>query len=257
MTGRSGCVVLGSGNVASALAPALERAGVRVRQVYSRTIDNARALADSLAGAEAVDCLDNVCRDAALYLVSLTDSAIGPVAEAMTGTGGLWCHTSGGIGVDVLACASDDYGVFYPLQTFSKGRAVDMRQVPMFIEGVNRKAREELMELARRLSGRVFEADSQMRLRLHAAAVFACNFVNFMWTNADDILRAGGSDLSVLEPLIRETLAKAMAMSPREAQTGPARRGDTVVMQRHMAVMTPEQGEIYGFLTRSIIKEYC
>ena len=253
---RSGCVVFGSGNVACALAPALEEAGLHVRQVYSRSIANARSLADVLAGAQAVDSLDSVCRDAELYVVALSDNAIEPVATAMTGTGGLWCHTSGGVGAEVLEPAATGYGVLYPLQTFSKKREVEMAQVPLFVEGCTPCVEEKIKELAEKISGHVYHADSAMRLRLHAAAVFACNFVNFMWTNADDILKAGGCGLSVLEPLIRETLSKALSMSPRDAQTGPARRGDTVVMQRHRQVMTAEQSRIYEFLTHSIIREY-
>lgn len=255
-SGRHGCVVLGAGNVACALAPALEQAGLDVRQVYSRSLANAADLAARLSGAQAVDSLDAVCRDAELYLVALSDNAIAEVARTMAHTGGVWCHTSGGVAMDALAPATDSYGVFYPLQTFSKGRPVDMAAVPFFIEGSTADTQQMLMDTARKISSEVYAADSRMRLRLHAAAVFACNFVNFMWTNADDILRSGGLSLSVLHPLIKETLAKAMTMPPRDAQTGPARRGDTVVMQRHKQVMTPEQSRIYEFLTHAIIAEY-
>ena len=162
---RSGCVVFGSGNVACALAPALEEAGLHVRQVYSRSIANARSLADVLAGAQAVDSLDSVCRDAELYVVALSDNAIEPVATAMTGTGGLWCHTSGGVGAEVLEPAATGYGVLYPLQTFSKKREVEMAQVPLFVEGCTPCVEEKIKELAEKISGHVYHADSAMRLR--------------------------------------------------------------------------------------------
>lgn len=253
---RHGCVILGSGNVASGLAPALDESGIKVRQVYSRNIDHASELAGQI-GAEAVDRIEDIVRDARLYVVSLSDDAVAPTAAAMTGTGGLWVHTAGGVDASVLAPASKSYGVLYPLQTFSKGRKVDMRNVPLFIEGADSGAMSEIREIARRLSDNVSEADSRKRLVLHAAAVFACNFVNYLWGTADEILKANGEDLRVLEPLIRETLAKAMAMPPRQAQTGPARRGDTKVAERHKAVITPDQARLYNILAEAIAKEYA
>lgn len=253
---RRGCVILGSGNVAGGLAPALNAAGIDVRQVYSRSLDHASELALQV-GAEAVDKLEDIVRDARLYVIALSDDAVAPVAAAMTGTGGLWVHTAGGVDASVLAPASRSYGVLYPLQTFSKGRGVDMKKVPLFIEGADPATLSEIREIAQKLSDNVSEADSRKRLVLHAAAVFACNFVNYLWGTADEILQADGEDIHVLEPLIRETLAKAMAMPPRQAQTGPARRGDTKVAERHKTVITPEQARLYSVLADAIAKEYA
>ncbi|MDE6265108.1 MAG: DUF2520 domain-containing protein [Paramuribaculum sp.] len=256
MSARHGVVILGSGNVASALAPVLDSAGYPVRQVFSRTVGNAQALAAMLPQAVAVDTYDSIVRDAALYVVSLTDTSIPAVAEAMANTGGLWVHTSGGVPACMLSPASAEYGVLYPLQTFSKGRTVDFSEVPLFIEGNSPETFAKIKDIAERISNYVSEADSAKRLRLHAAAVFACNFVNYLWSNADSILTAGGESLEVLYPLIKETLAKAMAISPYAAQTGPARRGDTAVTDRHATVMTPRQENLYRIIAGEIADTY-
>lgn len=253
---RHGIVILGAGNVACALAPELQAAGYNIRQVFSRNIANAEKLAAQLSGAKATDCLDGIVRDAKYYIVSLTDSAIAPTTANMKDTGGLWMHTSGGIPAQALAPASDNFGVLYPLQTFSKGHKVDFAEVPVFIEANTPENLAEIKEIAEKISGNVSEADSQKRLILHAAAVFACNFVNYLWTNADNILHTAGEDLSVLYPLIRETLAKAIAISPAQAQTGPARRGDMAVTERHAAVMTTRQAELYRYIALQIAETY-
>lgn len=256
MSTRHGVVILGSGNVASTLAPVLDSAGYNVRQVFSHTFRNAQKLAAMLPQAVAVDSYDSIVRDAAFYVVSLTDTSIATAAEAMENTGGLWVHTSGGVPASVLSPASTEYGVLYPLQTFSKGRTINFSEVPLFIEGNSPETFAKIKSIAERISNYVSEADSAKRLRLHAAAVFACNFVNYLWSNADAILTAGGESLEVLYPLIKETLAKAMAISPYAAQTGPARRGDTAVTDRHATVMTPRQEKLYRIIAGEIADTY-
>ena len=91
---RHGCVIFGSGNVASGLAPVLAHVGIDVRQVYSRSLDHASELASQL-GAEAVDRMEDIVRDARLYVIALSDDAVAPVADSMAGTAGLWVHTAG------------------------------------------------------------------------------------------------------------------------------------------------------------------
>ena len=251
-------VIIGSGNVASAVAPALERAGViAVRQVYSPTAGHAAALAARLGAAEAVSRPEDVVADAELYLVAVKDDAIPRIASEMKPNGAVWLHTSGGVECRELAPLTENYGVFYPLQTFSKGRAVDLSEVPVFIEGATERALAVARQLAESISPKVYEADGAARARLHAAAVFACNFANHLWAIADDVLRREtATDLSVLYPLLRETMSKAMTMQPGDAQTGPARRGDRGVIEKHKSLLTDDEAALYETLSQHIIDRY-
>lgn len=249
-------VVVGSGNIASAIAPALEAAGaIRVRQVYSPTESHARELAEKLDCAEAVSDPKAVVSGADLYLIAVKDDAIATLAESLNHIdGGVWLHTSGGVDCRVLTQRTPDVGVFYPLQTFSKGRDVDLTEVPVFIEGATPKALQTSRMLAEAISPKVYEADGPKRARLHAAAVFACNFTNHLWAIADEVLRRETqTDLSVLSPLIRETMAKALAGSPAEGQTGPAIRGDQTVIERHKSLLKPDEADLYDILSEHIM----
>lgn len=249
-------VVIGSGNVASAIAPALEEAGaIAVCQVYSPTAPHGRLLAERLGQAMAVSRPDEVAADAELYLVAIKDDAIARVAaELKPVPDAVWLHTSGGVEASEMKALSPNYGVFYPLQTFSKGRCVDLREVPVFIEGATERALLTARHLGEAISTNVLEADGEQRARLHAAAVFACNFTNHLWAIADGILRREtGTNLSVLYPLLRETLRKATLMPPAEAQTGPARRGDTGVMAKHESLLNADEARLYDILSRHII----
>ncbi len=251
-------VIIGSGNVASAIAPALVKAGViDIVQVYSPTSRHAAALASRLHEAEAVSRAEDVVEDADLYLVAVKDDAIAGLAAGMKPNGAVWLHTSGGVDCRELAPLTPDYGVFYPLQTFSKGRKVDLSEVPVFVEGATERALQVAHRLAHAISPKVYEADGAARARLHAAAVFACNFTNHLWAIADGILRRETStDLSVLHPLLRETMAKAMTIAPADAQTGPARRGDRGVIEKHKSLLTADEARLYETLSQHIIDSY-
>lgn len=113
--------MVGAGNVASHLAPALSFSGAcEVVQVYSRHIESALALADRIPGATATADVGAVIPDADIYLISVADDAIAPLAEALPKGDALYLHTSGSVGMEALAGLSERYGVFYPLQTFSR-----------------------------------------------------------------------------------------------------------------------------------------
>jgi hypothetical protein len=58
----------------------------------------------------------------------------------------------------------------------------------------------------------------------------------------------------ILKPLIQETAHKILTLSPKEAQTGPAKRNDTETINAHLSFLADEnQKEIYKLLTKSII----
>lgn len=252
-------VIIGSGNVASALAPALESSGAAdIAAVFSPTPGHAGELASRLDKALAISHPAGLPDDADIYLMAVSDDAISRLASTLRPVpSALWMHTSGGVDASALAPLSRRYGVFYPLQTFSKGVSVDMSEVPFFLEASNRADLAKAREMALKVSSKVYEADGAVRARMHAAAVFGCNFVNHLWAIADDILRREtGTDISVLEPLLRETLRKAMQVRPTDAQTGPARRGDRGVIARHQQLLRPDEADLYGILSDHILKYY-
>lgn len=251
---RARICVIGAGNVATHLARALSCVGDIVA-IYSRDIANARVLAESLRVSSFTDSLRDIPADADYYIVAVKDDAIARIA-AETPRGGVWAHTSGSVPMDVFAPYKERYGVFYPLQTFSRHHDVDVSEVPFLIEGSTPDVADSLMALARRISTTVRPADSEVRKRLHIAAVFACNFANLMWIEADELLRRQGLDIGYLRPLLRETLRKLDDMTPGDAQTGPARRGDRNVIERHLAMLDDEPRRLYADLSEIILKRY-
>jgi predicted short-subunit dehydrogenase-like oxidoreductase (DUF2520 family) len=246
-------VLIGAGNVATHLGLAIQKTGRRIVQVYSRTEENARLLSGKLHADFTVD-LKTIYPDAGLYIVSVTDDVVEKIAGSLHLSGKLIVHTSGSVTMDVLGNCSENFGVLYPLQTFTKTREIDFSTVPLCIEANSKDNLELLEHFAKELSHKVVEADSEKRKILHLAAVFANNFPNFMYTVADQILSDNNLDFDLLRPLILETALKAQELKPEEAQTGPARRGDDKILMDHARLLKEysEYRRIYKMLSDGI-----
>lgn len=246
------CCIIGSGNVAWHLAQALS-AHIDIRQIFSPDPDHAGQLADIIKGSEPISNPSDIADDLDLYLIAVKDNSIVDVIEKTEKTkSGIWVHTSGSVPADVFSGHKYAYGVFYPLQTFSKDKALNLADVGFFIEGNTPDVEKDLFTLASKISRSVHRADSELRRQLHIAAVFACNFVNYMWIEADELLRRSGLDMRVLRPLLDETLRKLDEMSPVQSQTGPARRGDNQTITRHLAMLDGRQRAVYALLSSNI-----
>lgn len=245
--------MLGSGNVATHLGAALANAGHRIVQVYSRTADHARTLAEAL-DAQAISHLGDLNPKADVFILAISDDAIASVAGQLPlHLNGIVVHTSGSTSIDVLQSHAR-YGVFYPLQTFSKGKTVDFASIPLALEAGDAPSMAQLESMARSISGVVFPCDSVQRLSLHVAAVFACNFTNHLYAVAADLLQRNGLSFDLIKPLVTETAQKVMALPPAEAQTGPAIRGDQITMEKHLEFLhgEAELQQLYALLSTAV-----
>lgn len=251
-------VFIGAGNLATCLSLAMKDRGMDVAQVFSRTMDSALALAGQI-GCIATDSYDEIVRDADLYIISVSDKAIGSVLDNISkwGSDTMFCHTAGSVSMDIFKdYGIVNYGVLYPMQTFSKQKKVDFSKIPFFIEASDEEHVGMLKSVAETLSPKVFVADSAARKALHISAVFACNFANHMFDISSHLLAKHNIPFDVMLPLIDETAEKVHTIAPHKAQTGPAVRNDTNVMNNHIAMLEdePELKEIYEKLSMNIRK---
>jgi predicted short-subunit dehydrogenase-like oxidoreductase (DUF2520 family) len=248
--------VLGSGNVATHLSKALIKAGHQVLQVWSRKTENAVNLASEI-GANPISDVSEINDDVDFVVIAVSDDAIESVAANIPNKGNrLIIHTSGTTSIDVLQKFANHFGVLYPLQTFSKSSEIDFSQVPLFIEANSVATLELLNKLGYMLSTKVYPADSETRASLHISAVFACNFTNHLYTIAQQILKEKGLSFDLLRPLIKETVDKVLLNSPFEAQTGPAKRNDTLIINKHVELLNlhPRWQDIYQLISQDIVK---
>jgi predicted short-subunit dehydrogenase-like oxidoreductase (DUF2520 family) len=247
--------LLGSGNVATHMAMALKRSGHSIRQVYSRNMANAQELA-LLVDAQAIDQIGLLADDVDWVVMAVSDSAIPLLAEQIKASNAMVVHTAGSVGMEVLNKFAN-HGVMYPFQTFTKGKAMDMQNIPLLLEANSFKNYDALNSFASTISNKTMPVDTEQRLQLHIAAIFSCNFVNHLYTIANYILSENNLSLDLLFPLIDETTEKIKHLSPIDAQTGPAVRGDLKVIQKHLSLINNHtQHDIYKLMSQSIINAH-
>lgn len=251
-------VLVGSGNVASSLGPALQRLGHKIVQVFSRSEQSAIILANKLGCDYTLD-LHSLREDADLYYICLADDALISLAEKIVEGRGesLFVHVAGCVPMDVLSCPHR--GVMWPIHGFSRNSVVDdWSDIPLTIEASDDESMQVVRQIAENLSRHVCLADSEARPKIHLAAEFCCNFANHCYDLADTILHNCSVPFSMMHHIVRSTAENVILTSPHAAQTGPARRHDKKVMDydRNLLKDNPDLLEIYNLLSGNIENNY-
>jgi len=249
--------IIGSGNLGTNLAMTLFQNKFTINSIISRHSENAEQLAsqcEAIAGTKISQIPDQ--SDTLIFCVP--DDVLSDILEDHDFGNKLLIHTAGSTNINVFEKHSDNYGVLYPLQTFSKDHIADFKNAPVFIEASNRYSLSRLQQIAHKISRRVHELNSQKRLELHTAAVFACNFTNHMYKIAEDFTRDTNLDFDIFVPLIRETTEKVIdKKDPAVSQTGPAVRNDKKTMDKHLAVLkgNKELTDLYKIISNRIFEQ--
>jgi predicted short-subunit dehydrogenase-like oxidoreductase (DUF2520 family) len=241
--------IIGSGNVAQHLIQAFQlNSQIELVQVLARDLKKVAHLLDS----NRITSNYNQLQEADLYIIAVSDVAIAEVSSALPFKNRLIAHTSGTVALDSLN-SNNRPAVFYPLQTFSKDKPIDFKSVPICLEAENETDVQILKQLAHFISNAVYEINSEQRKALHVAAVFVNNFVNHLYQMGNDICDANAIPFEILKPLIQETANKIVTLSPKNAQTGPAKRNDLKTIAAHEEFLKDEnQAAIYKLLTQSL-----
>ncbi|NOZ34602.1 MAG: DUF2520 domain-containing protein [Chlorobi bacterium] len=250
-------VIIGAGNVATNLAFALKKHLTDNIHIHSRTEKSAKQLAEKLHCPHSFK-IENIPEEADLYIISIRDDAIRKMSESKVLKekidNNLVVHTAGSMPANILKPLSENFGVFYPLQTFSKNKILDFKNIPICIEASSGFNFGKLLKYASQISNDVRNINSEQRKYIHLAAVFANNFTNRMTGIAEEILKEQNIDFDILLPLLQETFDKIKKENPNKIQTGPAVRNDTKVLEIHLNLLEnkPDLQKIYSFVSKNI-----
>jgi predicted short-subunit dehydrogenase-like oxidoreductase (DUF2520 family) len=241
--------IIGSGNVAQHLSDAFAKSNaVEIIQVFSRTQKQISPLLDT----SKITNDWNALVEADLYIIAVSDDAIADVSAQLPFENRLVVHTSGSVPLTSLD-NKNRKGVFYPLQTFTKGKEIDFRTIPFCLEAQLESDYALLEKAASAISESIHKIDSHQRKALHVAAVFVNNFTNYLYQLGNDICQENHVSFDILKPLILETAEKLLTLSPKDAQTGPAKRNDISTIEAHESFLSNKnQSTIYKILTQSI-----
>lgn len=247
--------VAGTGNVGWHMAKAFHEAGISVSYILSGHLETARIVAGE-CNALSLEYSSELDSPPDLILLCVPDRYIPEFISRYAGMDSIIAHTSGSTGTDAFKGKTNKFGVFYPLQTFSRKINLNYKEIPFFIEGSDSTTATKLIQLAGRISNTVHEADSQTRKLLHISAVFSCNFSNHLSAISYEIFKNSEIDFRVLLPLLKQTIAKLSETNPVKAQTGPAVRGDLEIINEHLNFLAdyPEEKEIYRLISDNIMR---
>lgn len=238
---KSSVLLIGSGRVATHLAKRLVYNDIYVSMVVSRFFENAQKLADKI-GAEASTIIPKNTESFDFIIISVNDDAYEKcISQLINNQNSIILHTSGSLGLDIFPKSIANYGVLYPFQTFSMEREVDFSTISVMIEANTKINLIKIRALALALSPEVVEVNSEQRAKIHIAAVLVCNFVNYLYVEAETLLKQNNIDFSILHSLIRETTQKAIEISPAKAQTGPAVRNNQKIINKHMSLIVDDK----------------
>jgi predicted short-subunit dehydrogenase-like oxidoreductase (DUF2520 family) len=248
---------VGAGKVAGALCMELHNKGHLIQQIVSTGGRSGRSLAKKCNAGWS----DNLVfpDSTEIIIVAVPDHRLKEVlGRIKCGKRTIVAHTAGSFGLEVFPETIKNRGVFYPLQTFSKERKADFTDMPVFIESSDHNSQSVLKSLAESTGVSVHFSDTEHRRLLHVAAVFVSNFTNHMFTAGKEVATKAGFSFEVMEPLILETVKKAIELGPENSQTGPAVRNDLNTIEKHLDLLSfsPELRNIYGEMTRAITQYY-
>lgn len=250
-------VLIGAGNVGYHLGLRLFEKGENIVQVFSRKKEKAAFLAKKI-NSKYTTSLSQVNKKADLYILAVHDEAIEFVAKELVENGmddKLMVHTSGATSQSVFSSVgAKNFGIFYPLQTFSIDRKPSFSKIPICIEASNKKDLSILKKLAKKISKSVYHINDENRAVLHVAAVFVNNFSNHLYYIGSEIAKENNLPFEILLPLISETVKKLEYGSPEKMQTGPAKRGDNLTIKNHLKFLkgNTEFKELYKLMTKGI-----
>jgi len=246
--------IVGTGNVGYHYAKRLKAISNSPKAILSRSSENAQHLISELnLGAEIITT-NQIIPDVDFVILAVPDNALTEILDSYSfDQKSIIVHTSGAQSIGLLK-KYPQHGVLYPLQTFTKTKEVNFDQIPFLIEANDENTLLKIRELARLLGSNIQEVDSEKRLRIHLAAVFACNFSNHLYNAAEQILAGTNVQLKDLRHLIQETMDKAIALGAEQSQTGPAIRGDIKVIEKHLELLNGEKDlrDIYELITDQI-----
>jgi predicted short-subunit dehydrogenase-like oxidoreductase (DUF2520 family) len=246
--------IIGTGNVATVLGKLMFSKGHTINQVYGRNLDAVRVLAIQTKATPIMD-LTELNDEANIYIIAVSDKSIKSVCEQIHFENKLVLHTAGSVSIDVLKNTSKSYGVLYPIQSLRK--AMDITTpIPFLIDGSDIDTKLAIDIFTKSFSKQVAFGDDDKRLKLHTAAVFACNFVNFMYLQSANFCKKNNIDFSLLQSLIEETATRLRTHHPKDVFTGPAVRKDIVTIEKHLEQLkkNPQAQELYQLISDMIMK---
>jgi predicted short-subunit dehydrogenase-like oxidoreductase (DUF2520 family) len=242
------------------MSKAFRKNDISILGVYARNEIEGRSIAKK-AKTKYFDQLKSIPQNADVYLICVSDDAIRLVVADLPKSikkSKIVAHTSGSKSIEKTLLNCKKAGVFYPLQTFTKGKKMNYNNIPFCVNATTNQTINVLTNLGNKISTSVQTINDNQRKSIHLSAVMINNFVNHLIFSAQDLLEQNDMDAGILQPLLLETIKKQKSLGAYHAQTGPARRLDSKTLEAHLQLLQTniEYQSMYKAISKSIQKTY-
>lgn len=250
--------IIGAGKVAQSFCRAMLTGGVEIVEIYNRNRNGAEKLASESDSIQVVDRIEDLNINVDAVAVLVKDDAIESTAKLIP-LGIKRFHASGVTDREVLG---EENGVVWPIKSFNSESASDsLLGVPFGVDASSGEFKETLDRLVTCVGGRGFYAPSEVRAKVHLAAVFSDNFANHCLALSQQILNDSGVSTDLLQTLAEGLLSGASTGTSFERQTGVAVRGDKGSQLKHLELIksfsnTQELTEFYLLLSKHISESH-
>lgn len=200
----------------------------------------------------------DIPHDADIYIITRQERFVAETSKNINAENAIVVHSSGTLPANVLD-NHKHYGVLYPLQTFRKRKPLSITNINFAIESSDKYTLDTLKFICKSIHQNYVIVESEQRLALHTTGVLISNFPNFLYVLAYNLLDKYNLSYEIIKPLIRETTDRLEQYHPSEVQTGPAVRGDSEIIKKHLDFLqnlSTDAVEIYEILSKAIIKYY-
>lgn len=259
--------LVGSGNLAYALGPALVKAGYRIHAIVTRSLTRSRNRAAILAKRlhSKVVTLECFEPSADVIWICHTDDALAETARTLARHGN-WknkvvLHSSGALTSDVLTplrLAGAFTASLHPMMTFVPGTEPSMKKVPFAVEG-DSKAVAMARKIVQRLKGHTFPIRKQSKVLYHALGSFSSPMVVATLVTGERVGRAAGLSkkqvTQIMRPILEQTMRNYLERGAAAAFSGPIKRADLDTVRNHLRELAgvPAANELYQSLVRSAL----
>ncbi len=258
---------IGAGKVGSSLGHYFFQNKIPISGFYSRT-QSSGWVAAKQCNTQNISCINELIMLSDVLFLTVPDDQISAVWEQMKQfpiQGKYICHCSGSLTSNILSGikAAEAFGYsIHPIFPFqSKTTAYEVLNQAIFtIEG-DEMHQAPLLELLHACPNRFIPIQAEQKVRYHAAAVFASNFVVSLFHQSFSILMDCGFEEEearmALRPLAFANLNHIFEVGPKKALTGPVERHDLDTVKKHLNALSPEERKIYTVLTQDLITIAC
>jgi predicted short-subunit dehydrogenase-like oxidoreductase (DUF2520 family) len=261
--------IVGAGNLASALALALCRAGYRIEQIISRSsaasMRRARKLASEVGTSAVSVAWARICAEIVWFCVAdgaIADAA-GSLVTAADWKGKVALHSSGALTSDELAVLRKRGAMVasvHPLMTFVRGSRPLLAGVSFAIEG-NPAAVRTARAIVRDLHAQPFSIRKHQKAAYHAWGMFASPLLTALLAAGERVAVAAGVNRKAARermlPILEQTLTNYAWVGAPGAFSGPIARGDVATVRKHLKVLSgiPNAREVYIALARAALRD--